>query len=345
MSTRRRVVGGGLLTVAIAVATLAFAVPAQAKVPDTPTFTSSIESPAKTVAQSTCDPTAKPGVVDFKNLLNATYGTHDYGIVRACDVGGTSEHKEGRALDYMLDRNNAAQKQIAQDVTGWLLAKDQWGHDFAMARRLGIMYIIWNHKIWSQARASEGWRDYSCDGTASGCHENHVHFSFTWPGARKQTSWWTGRVDEPDPRIGVLTTGGAALVKEGGLSAAWTTENTGVKQVVVDGTRIGVLLDDGTALVKDGGLSALWTTEQTNVVQLALAGNRIGIVTADGTAYVKDGGLSALWTNEYSGVTQLVVTDSRIGVLTAAGQAKVKEGGLSALWTNEHDLVTSVVLS
>jgi hypothetical protein len=339
-----RVVTGGLLAAAVTSATLVFAGPALAKVPTTPTFTSAIESPAKSVAQSTCDPTEKPGVVDFRNVLNTTYGTHAYGIVRACDDGGTSEHKEGRALDYMLDRNNAAQKADAEDIVNWLVAADQWGHKFAMARRLGVMYIIWNHHIWSQERAAEGWRDYSCDGTASGCHENHVHFSFTWAGARKQTSWWTGRVDEPAPRIGVLTTAGVALAKEGGLSAKWATEHVGVKQVVVDGTRIGVLLTDGTALVKDGNLSAAWTTQHTGVKQLALDGDRIGVLLTDGTALVKDGNLSALWTTEYTNVAQLDLAGNRIGVLTTAGVALVKDGPLSALWTTEHTGVTQITL-
>jgi hypothetical protein len=339
------VVSGVLLTAAVTAFSVGFAGAAQATVPKTPTFTAVIESPAKTVAQSTCDPTEKPGVVDFKNLLNSTYGTHAYGIVRACDEGDTSEHKEGRALDYMLDRNNAAQKADAEDIVNWLRATDQFGNTFAMARRLGIMYVIWNHQIWSQERASEGWRPYSCDGTASGCHENHVHFSFTWAGARKQTSWWTGRVDDaPPPRIGVLTAAGDALVKEGGLATLWKPEYTGVKQLALDGDRIGVLLNDGSALVKEGGLAALWKPEYTGVKQLALDGDRIGVVTTDGRALVKDGGLAAEWTQEYTNVTQLALAGNRIGVLSGAGTALVKDGPLGAEWKTEHTGVTQITL-
>ena len=31
----------------------------------------------------------------------------------------------------------------------------------ANARRLGIMYMIWNRRIWSSYKASSGWRKYS----------------------------------------------------------------------------------------------------------------------------------------------------------------------------------------
>jgi hypothetical protein len=59
-----------------------------------------------------------------------------------------------------------------------------------MARRLGIMYIIWDHRIWTAQSGTEGWRRY----TGRNQHVDHVHFSFGWPGARADTSFWTGRV-------------------------------------------------------------------------------------------------------------------------------------------------------
>ena len=59
-----------------------------------------------------------------------------------------------------------------------------------MARRLGIQYVIWNHKIWGAYSASAGWRKY----TGADPHTDHVHISFTWAGARSKTSFWTGKV-------------------------------------------------------------------------------------------------------------------------------------------------------
>ena len=150
----------------------------------------------------------------------------------------------------------------------------------------------------------------------------------------------------PTPqRIGVLTTGGSALVKEGGLSAAWVTENSGIRQVVVSGDRIGVLTTTGAALVKDGGLSAAWDTEYSGVRQLVLSGDRIGVLTTDGVALVKEGALSAAWVTEYSGVQQLVLSGDRIGVLTTTGAALVKDGGLSAAWDTENSGVQQLALA
>jgi hypothetical protein len=48
------------------------------------------------------------------------------------------------------------------------------------AKALGVMYIIWNKRIWSVARNSEGWRPYTrygSSGTPSQMHTNHVHVS------------------------------------------------------------------------------------------------------------------------------------------------------------------------
>ena len=81
------------------------------------------EALAPYVPQDSCDPVAKPGVIAFRALMLATYkrGT-DGGIVRACDDGGTSEHKEGRAWDWMLDVHDAGDAAVASGVLQFLLA-------------------------------------------------------------------------------------------------------------------------------------------------------------------------------------------------------------------------------
>ena len=50
------------------------------------------------------------------------------------------------------------------------------------------MYIIYNRRIWASYRAEEGWRSY----VGANPHTDHIHFSFSWAGARKQTSYWDG---------------------------------------------------------------------------------------------------------------------------------------------------------
>jgi hypothetical protein len=147
-------------------------------------------------------------------------------------------------------------------------------------------------------------------------------------------------------RVGVLTTDGTAYVREGALNATtWVNVRTGVKQLVLAGDRIGVLSTDGVAYVKDGGLSAGWVTVRTGVKQLALSGERVGVLTTDGTAYVKEGGLSAGWVTALTGAKQLVLAGDRIGVVNTAGTAYVKDGGLSAGWVNQRAGVTDLVLA
>jgi hypothetical protein len=121
-----------------------------AAAPDSPTFARSIDPYASYEGQSTCDPAEKPGVVAFRSLVRAAYsGVNTGGISRACDSGGRSEHKEGRAWDWMLRADVPADAAKAEDLLGWLLSPDEHGNPDARARRLGVMYIIWNRQWWS----------------------------------------------------------------------------------------------------------------------------------------------------------------------------------------------------
>jgi hypothetical protein len=153
-------------------------------VPQAPSFSSDIDALASYQGPG-CDPTEKPGVAAFRDYIMATYPcTADYGIVRDCDSGGTSEHHEGRAWDWGTTPSIDASRELLD----WLLAADEYGNKYAMARRFGIMYMIFDHQIWEAYRADKGWRSYSGDNP----HTDHVHFSFGWDGAMKRTSFWTG---------------------------------------------------------------------------------------------------------------------------------------------------------
>lgn len=164
--------------------------------------------------QDTCDPAAKPGALALKDLLDRTYHTtRGYGISRNCGSGSRSEHKEGRAVDWMVDSYDPDEKALGDTFTDWVLSTDPWGNDYAGMQRLGIMYMIWNQRSIYSWNPEAGWRDY----TGSSPHTDHVHFSLTWPGARCQTSFWvatnctgdTGSVappPEPPIRSGDLAT-------------------------------------------------------------------------------------------------------------------------------------------
>jgi hypothetical protein len=176
---------------------------ATTKTPHTRAFSASIESSVpyvaaakKCVAANSYD---KPGPINFRGLLLATYGTNVggktvfTGITRPCD-GTITEHAEGRALDWGMDYRVAAMRTDGKTVLNWLFT-DTFGNKFAMAKRLGIMYVIWNKQIYGSLSDYKA-KPYACGaGTdATACHVDHMHFSFSWPGAKAQTSFFTGKV-------------------------------------------------------------------------------------------------------------------------------------------------------
>lgn len=142
-----------------------------------------LDARASFTGQNSCDPVDKSGAVAFGRLMRATYRTGIVGISRWCN-GSASEHMEGRAVDWMLDARRPAQKAVGDAATAWLVANR--GEN---ARRLGVMYIIWNRRMWRAYAPERGWQPY----TGASPHTDHVHVSLTWDGATKRTSWWTGR--------------------------------------------------------------------------------------------------------------------------------------------------------
>jgi hypothetical protein len=88
----------------------------------------------------------------------------------------------------MLNYSNRADRQVAADFLSWVTGPGPSGEAGEMASRLGIMYVIYNHKIWSSY--SPGWRKY----TGADPHTSHIHISLSWNGARAHTSFWTGRL-------------------------------------------------------------------------------------------------------------------------------------------------------
>jgi hypothetical protein len=185
------------LTALLAVAFLGTASPALAA----PPVASPVPAPAVVegfapyVGQVSCDPTPKPGAVAFATLVFNHYKVgRNGGIERDCAVGGTSEHKEGRAWDWMLNAADPVQKATADEFLEWLTAPgpdQKLGYN---ARRLGVMYVIWNAQTWSAYRADQGWLPY----TGASPHTDHIHVSLSWSGAMKRTSFWTGQAAPHD---------------------------------------------------------------------------------------------------------------------------------------------------
>lgn len=156
--------------------------------------------------QTRCSPEPKRGTLMLAEHLVQRYrGSGSSGIARSCGASGVSEHKEGRAFDWRLDARSARDRGYAAHFVGRLLAADRQGNAHALARRMGIMYVIWNDHIWS---ASSGYRkrDYrhSACSTLRGCsttlrHRDHMHISLSRAAARAETSWYRSRLAKPEP--------------------------------------------------------------------------------------------------------------------------------------------------
>lgn len=157
--------------------------------PPTPSFPARIDAYARYEGGTTCSPTNKLGPAALKNIVMETYGRRAWNIARPCSSSSINEHKEGRALDVAFNASSASSRKAANDFLYWLLRPDVHGNRHAFARRLGIMYVIWNRKIWRAYRPNAGWLWY----TGSNPHTDHIHLSFSWAGARRQTTWWTLR--------------------------------------------------------------------------------------------------------------------------------------------------------
>jgi hypothetical protein len=170
--------------------------------------------------QDRCTPDPKPGVAAFRSEVMSEYPwTGDFGISRACHIGGQSEHKEGRAWDWAANAASERDSEAVSDLLAWLFAEDRYGNKHARARRVGVMYLIWNRRIWFPG---SGWRTY-CVQRKRGCvspsdggirhpHTDHVHFSFTWAGARKTTTFHHSKRS----RVSTAATGGSGYVLAGG---------------------------------------------------------------------------------------------------------------------------------
>lgn len=147
--------------------------------------------------QTRCRRNPRPGTVLLRDLILATYTPIVPAYLNRDCAGDTSEHYDGRAIDWMVNSRVAAQAQLGDAFAAWVTAGSgpQLG---GVARRMGIMYIIWRGRIWKQYQAEAGWQPYSdCTRRRSStvtfdneCHRNHIHISLTHDGARKRTSWW-----------------------------------------------------------------------------------------------------------------------------------------------------------
>ncbi|HVK26917.1 MAG TPA: hypothetical protein VM575_01135 [Nocardioides sp.] len=146
-----------------------------------------------------CAPAAKPGTLVLARWTVNRYGGRFGGISRACG-GSRSEHQEGRAFDWSVDVRRPADRARVARLMRDLFATNAAGEADALARRMGIMYLIWNDRIWSAWDGFEPhpYRSSSCPALRR-CsrtlrHLDHVHISLTRGAAVGHTSWFVGRL-------------------------------------------------------------------------------------------------------------------------------------------------------
>ena len=277
-TVRSAVIAVGVVLVALLVGALGTS-PAQAAVadpvaPEKPPAL--VEGFSPYLPQVSCDPVAKPGTLAVRSMLLATYGGRDLGITRGCDVGATSEHKEGRAWDWGLNASVPAEKAVADQFLSWLLAPGPNDMAAYNARRLGVMYVIFNGRIWSSYRAGDGWRAYS----GGESHADHIHISLSWSGAAKRTSWWTGKAVGPDY--------GPCVQVQGNPAPPWSGPRATPCPTPVDPMTL-----TGTPLLGRDATGAYVTQLQRLLAVTPVTGFFGPITEAALTAFQKSNGLSA----------------------------------------------------
>jgi len=161
-----------------------------------------IEDYASYDAPRTCHPQPRPGTEYLGRWVSRQYGGGWVGFGRPCSRkhGPTSEHQTGRAFDWSLDATKRHDRRTARAFLQRLFAADGRGNEDALARRMGIMYLIWDDRMYP------AWTGFEPEPyLSSGCksrrkcsttlrHRDHVHVSLSRDGAKGLTSWYERRL-------------------------------------------------------------------------------------------------------------------------------------------------------
>ncbi|MFP5346593.1 MAG: hypothetical protein ACLGIA_06170 [Actinomycetes bacterium] len=321
-----------LVPLALLGTVLGVASPASAVAPSAPPFPRSIDAYSRYEAESGCDPTPKPGAEALVRLLKATYGTSiTSNISRAC-TASNSGHEEGRAIDWMTNSRVPDQRATAESFLEWLLRDDEYGNHHAMARRLGIQYVIWDSRIFSLYNTAAGWREYSdCVSVRTSpvddniCHRNHVHISMSWAGARGETSWYTlqysawqslgggiiGRpaaLSTPSDGMEVVTVGTDRALYSRSFSGSWSPWE-GLGGTTDLSPAVASPAKDRVDVFVRGTDNALWHRTRTGKTWSAWESLGGTLDSAPAAVSAKPGGMDvfvrgtdkALWQRSYSG--------------------------------------------
>ncbi|WP_029212112.1 M23 family metallopeptidase [Arsenicicoccus bolidensis] len=116
----------------------------------------------------------KPGTITVANTVGPKFGIKTVGGYRppSAEKYDQSGHPAGLALDFMTN-DIPDGKATGDRLAAYLQAN---------AAALDVKYVMWYSRIWSVARADEGWRTLPDRGAPTQNHEDHVHLSLSGTG-------------------------------------------------------------------------------------------------------------------------------------------------------------------
>jgi hypothetical protein len=160
-----------------------------------------VEPFARYDPQSTCSPKVKAGTKTLGKWIVASYRGGYGSTSRPCRGGSVSEHKEGRAFDWRLNGRSKTDRARAARFLKRITATGPTGEQAELARRMGVMYLIWSDRIYASYDGFRPrvYRSSSCRGkklrkcSKTLRHLDHMHISLSRAGSKAQTSFYTAR--------------------------------------------------------------------------------------------------------------------------------------------------------
>ena len=155
-----------------------------------------VEDYASYDPQTTCTKKPRAGTVVLGEWLVATYGGTGGAVNRPCSGSGSSEHKDGRAVDWTLDADNPADRKLAKAFLAAAFAPDaagdrpRWLAGWGSCTSSGTTSST--RRTTSSSRSS--YLSSSCRSKRK-CsktlrHRDHMHLSVSKAGAKGLTSFY-----------------------------------------------------------------------------------------------------------------------------------------------------------
>ncbi len=194
----------------------------------------------------------------------------------------TGFHPRGMALDVYV-----AGMDGKQAFADWLTANDN-----EMARRLGIVQIVWNHQMWRSYDGGPN-KPQGAFGYYGGAnpHTDHVHLSFTEDAAAGATSFFNDVIGGS----GGGDTGTVSTFTSCGVLHVGEQIGTDRALASCDGRYLLAQQGDGNLVLYRTDGTALWSSDTAG------SAGRLAVMQDDGNFVVYTTGSTPLWASGTSG--------------------------------------------